>query len=174
MRIDPVGLGQTALCACKVAHTFWVEQRMGDAGSGQCFAQRLLITARRFQTHADRFADGSERLHQRFKPLQRTGHPPMAGRQVDIQEIRTADIGSPDPARENLILTGDQNIIDLAYSVRWNIKDPQQYLFQIADPENTIREVAESAMRAALTPPAIVKDPPATKSPFGSAIRAWT
>ena len=32
--------------------------------------------------------------------------------------------------------------------MRWNIKDPQRYLFQIAEPEQTIREVAESAMRA--------------------------
>ncbi len=67
---------------------------------------------------------------------------------VDVEEIRTIDIGSPDPTSENLILTGDQNIIDLAYSVRWNIRDPQLYLFQIRDPEQTIREVAESAMRA--------------------------
>jgi membrane protease subunit HflK len=67
---------------------------------------------------------------------------------VDVEEIRTIDIGSTDPNRENLILTGDQNIIDLAYSVRWNIRDPELYLFQIANPEDTIREVAESAMRA--------------------------
>ncbi len=67
---------------------------------------------------------------------------------IDVEEIRTIDIGSPDPAKENLILTGDQNIIDLAYSVRWNIRDPQLYLFQIRDPEATITEVAESAMRA--------------------------
>jgi membrane protease subunit HflK len=67
---------------------------------------------------------------------------------IDVEEIRTIDIGSPDPTSENLILTGDQNIIDLAYSVRWNIRDPQLYLFQIKDPEETIREVAESAMRA--------------------------
>jgi membrane protease subunit HflK len=67
---------------------------------------------------------------------------------VDVEEIRTIDIGSPDPTSENLILTGDQNIIDLAYSVRWNIRDPQLYLFQIRDPDQTIREVAESAMRA--------------------------
>ena len=66
---------------------------------------------------------------------------------LDIEEIRTVDIGSTDPSRENLILTGDQNIIDLAYSVRWNIKDPQLFLFMIEDPEGTIREVAESAMR---------------------------
>ena len=37
---------------------------------------------------------------------------------------------------------------NLAYSVRWNIKNPERYLFQIANPEQTIREVAESAMRA--------------------------
>ena len=67
---------------------------------------------------------------------------------VDVEEIRTIDIGSTDASSENLILTGDQNIIDLAYSVRWNISDPQLYLYQIASPEETIREVAESAMRA--------------------------
>ncbi len=67
---------------------------------------------------------------------------------VDVEEIRTIDIGAADSSSENLILTGDQNIIDLAYSVRWNISDPKLYLFQIADPEETIREVAESAMRA--------------------------
>ena len=69
---------------------------------------------------------------------------------VDVQEIRTVDIGSTDRAVENLILTGDQNIIDLAYSVRWNISDPELFLFQIRNPEETIREVAESAMRAAV------------------------
>jgi membrane protease subunit HflK len=67
---------------------------------------------------------------------------------VDIQEIRTVDVGSTDSSSENLILTGDQNIIDLAYSVRWNISDPERFLFQIKDPEDTIREVAETAMRA--------------------------
>ncbi len=67
---------------------------------------------------------------------------------VDVQEIRTIDIGSTDSSSENLILTGDQNVIDLAYSIRWTIGDPEQYLFQIANPEETIREVAESAMRA--------------------------
>ncbi len=46
------------------------------------------------------------------------------------------------------MLTGDQNIIDIAYSVRWNIRDPELYLFQLAQPDETIREVAESAMRA--------------------------
>jgi modulator of FtsH protease HflK len=69
---------------------------------------------------------------------------------IDVEEIRTIDIGSTDNEDKNLMLTKDQNIIDLAYSVRWNIRNPEQYAFQIADPDTTIREVAESAMRAAV------------------------
>ncbi len=66
---------------------------------------------------------------------------------VNVNEIRQIDVGAgqSDP---NLVLTGDQNIIDLAYSARWSISDPERYLFEIADPEKTIHEVAESAMRA--------------------------
>lgn len=68
---------------------------------------------------------------------------------IDVEEIRTIDIGSTGES-EKLMLTGDQNIIDLAYSVRWNIRNPELYLFQIASPDQTILEVAESAMRAVI------------------------
>ena len=69
---------------------------------------------------------------------------------VDVENIR--EIPIPENAgTENLILTGDQNVIDLAYSVRWNISDPRLFLFQLAEPEVTIREVAESAMRAVVS-----------------------
>lgn len=67
---------------------------------------------------------------------------------VDVEEIRTIDIGSASAQSENLVLTGDQNIIDLAYSVRWNIRNPDLYLFQLSDPDSSVREVAESAMRS--------------------------
>lgn len=67
---------------------------------------------------------------------------------VDVENIRNLELGSA--STETLMLTGDQNIIDLAYSVRWNIRDPELYLFQLAQPEETIREVAESAMRAVI------------------------
>ncbi|CAM8643022.1 MULTISPECIES: FtsH protease activity modulator HflK [Sphingobium] len=69
---------------------------------------------------------------------------------VDVEEIRTIDIGSASAESENLVLTGDQNIIDLAYSVRWNIRNPELYLFQLSDPDASVREVAESAMRSVL------------------------
>lgn len=68
---------------------------------------------------------------------------------VQVEEIRTIDI--PTGNNENLILTGDQNVVDLDFSVSWNIKNPQLFLFQIRDPEQTIREVAESAMRAVIS-----------------------
>ncbi|HXG81199.1 MAG TPA: FtsH protease activity modulator HflK [Sphingomicrobium sp.] len=64
---------------------------------------------------------------------------------VNVEEIRNEEIGSA--AEETLMLTGDQNLIDIAYQVRWNIRDPEQYLFELAEPDETIRQVAESAMR---------------------------
>jgi membrane protease subunit HflK len=67
---------------------------------------------------------------------------------IDVEEIR--DLTIPNGQAENLILTGDQNVVNLAYTVRWNIKNPERYLFQIANPDQTIQEVAESAMRAVL------------------------
>lgn len=67
---------------------------------------------------------------------------------VNIEDIRVKDIGSTSEESQNLMLTGDQNLVDLAYSVRWNIRDPQLYLFELANPDDTVGEVAESAMRA--------------------------
>lgn len=67
---------------------------------------------------------------------------------VDVQENRVEDF--PQATTENLMLTEDQNIIDLAYSVRWNIQNAEDYAFQLANPRDTVRAVAESAMRAAV------------------------
>ncbi|NIJ38990.1 membrane protease subunit HflK [Sphingopyxis panaciterrae] len=66
----------------------------------------------------------------------------------DVRAIRTMAVGSPNATDENFVLTRDQSIVDLAYEVRWSVRDPELFFFQLADPEGTIREVAESAMRA--------------------------
>jgi membrane protease subunit HflK len=68
---------------------------------------------------------------------------------IDVENIRSIDMGSD--AAEDLMLTGDQNLLNLAYSVRWNIRTPELYLFELAQPDDTIREVAESAMRAVVS-----------------------
>lgn len=48
---------------------------------------------------------------------------------------------------EALMLTGDENIIDVNFVVLWKIGDPRQYLFNVRDPEATVKAAAESVMR---------------------------
>jgi modulator of FtsH protease HflK len=67
-------------------------------------------------------------------------------KKINVEKVQTFDLGSSNA--DDLMLTGDQNLLDIAYSVRWNIRTPELYLFQLAQPDETIRQVAESAMRA--------------------------
>ena len=67
---------------------------------------------------------------------------------VDVKNNRTENF--PDGGGENLVLTADKNIVDLSYSVRWTISNPEDYLFQIENPQNTVRATAEAAMREAV------------------------
>lgn len=71
---------------------------------------------------------------------------------LDVDNIHVIDIdsGGEGDHGQNLMLTGDENIINLQYSVRWNIRDPELYLFELQDPDGTIREATESAMREAI------------------------
>src|SRR6185312_17420862 len=55
--------------------------------------------------------------------------------------------GIRDVPEESLMLTGDENIVDVDFVVYWRIKDAQKYLFNIQNADNTVKEVAESAMR---------------------------
>ncbi len=81
--------------------------------------------------------------------IQLTPPAPFARVQtVDVQRFRTENFPRGDGV--NLTLTGDQNIVDLTYSVRWNIGDPRDYVFQLAQPEETVRAASESAMRAVI------------------------
>jgi modulator of FtsH protease HflK len=52
-----------------------------------------------------------------------------------------------DIKEESAMLTGDENIVDINYSVFWVIGDASKYLFNIQDPIGTIKSVAETAMR---------------------------
>ncbi len=68
---------------------------------------------------------------------------------TDVTSIRRDTI--PEGEAEKLMLTGDQNLVDLSYLVRWNIKDLKLYTFQLAEPDDTVKEVAEAAMRASIS-----------------------
>jgi membrane protease subunit HflK len=81
--------------------------------------------------------------------IQLTPPAPIASvRKYDVSRVRTENFPRGDGV--NLTLTGDQNIVDLTYSVQWNIADPKDYAFQLARPEETVRAAAESAMRAVI------------------------
>ncbi|HUK08368.1 MAG TPA: FtsH protease activity modulator HflK [Stellaceae bacterium] len=48
---------------------------------------------------------------------------------------------------ESLMLTGDENIVDINFFVLWHIKEATDYLFNLSDPDGTVKSAAESAMR---------------------------
>jgi modulator of FtsH protease HflK len=58
--------------------------------------------------------------------------------------------GTRDPGNSGLMLSGDQNIVDVQFSVAYQVSDPRAYLFNVADPDDALRQVAESAMREAV------------------------
>jgi membrane protease subunit HflK len=69
---------------------------------------------------------------------------------VSVTNLNRLDIGgSPgaDVPEESLMLTGDENIIDLNFSVQWRVADAGKYLFRLSDPDAAVKMVAESAMR---------------------------
>ena len=74
--------------------------------------------------------------------------PVVTYEKVPVTQEQRIDIGTSTTGQEaGLMLTGDENIVDIDFQVVWNISDPQQYKFTLADPERTIRAVSESAMR---------------------------
>lgn len=68
---------------------------------------------------------------------------------LSVTRENTEDIGVGSGSRsdQGLMLTGDENIVDIDFQVVWNISDAQRYLFNLAEPRDTIRAVAESVMR---------------------------
>ncbi len=74
--------------------------------------------------------------------------PLITYEKVAVTSERNEDIGVSDRGSEaGLMLTGDENIVDIDFQVVWNINDPAMYLFNLRDPKATIRAVSESAMR---------------------------
>jgi membrane protease subunit HflK len=76
---------------------------------------------------------------------------------VDIENIRGMSIGfrasssgrqsSSSVGSESLMLTQDENIVDIKLAVQYKVKSASDFLFNVKDPETTLREVTESAIR---------------------------
>ncbi len=75
--------------------------------------------------------------------------PVITAEIVSVTGERTTDIGAVGAGAmgDGLMLTRDQNIVDIGFQVVWNVSDPANFLFNLADPDDTIRAVSESAMR---------------------------
>jgi membrane protease subunit HflK len=74
-------------------------------------------------------------------PHWRLPFPIQAVEIVDVEEIRSAKLVS------QLILTQDENIVDIDMAVQYNIKSAEDYLFNVRGPDRTLEEVVESALR---------------------------
>lgn len=68
---------------------------------------------------------------------------------VQVTGERQTDVGTGRGGLmdSGLMLTRDQNIVDIEFQIVWNVSDPADYLFNLADAAGTLRAVAESAMR---------------------------
>jgi membrane protease subunit HflK len=66
-----------------------------------------------------------------------------------VDDVRRGGSAVRDVPEESLMLTGDENIVDVDFSVLWRVKPTGvgEYLFNIQNPEGTVKAVAESAMR---------------------------
>ncbi len=65
----------------------------------------------------------------------------------DASDISTRPTSTRDGQNESLMLTSDQNIADVDFTVQWRISNAGEFLFNIRTPEETVKAAAESAMR---------------------------
>ena len=83
-------------------------------------------------------------------PIETVARPTVTRiNRIDIGMRDTGGSTAVNVAEEGLMLTGDENIVDISFTVRWRIKidAATEYLFNVEDPERTVKAIAESAMR---------------------------
>ncbi|NNE51982.1 MAG: FtsH protease activity modulator HflK [Sulfitobacter sp.] len=75
--------------------------------------------------------------------------PVVTAEVFDVTTNRTEEIGVGRGASDNdgLMLTTDENIVDIDFQVVWNIKNAKDFKFSLRDPDASVRAIAESAMR---------------------------
>jgi membrane protease subunit HflK len=82
-------------------------------------------------------------LHFHWWPIETVEKANTAEKLVSLGEVR----GS---ASSGLMLSGDQNIVDVKFSIAYQVSDPKAYLFNVSDPDEMVRQIGESAMREAV------------------------
>ncbi len=79
-------------------------------------------------------------------------YPIQSHELVNLSQVRTVEVGYRSNvrnkmAREALMLTDDENIIDIQFAVQYRLKDASQWVFNNRDQEETVKQVAETAIR---------------------------
>jgi membrane protease subunit HflK len=79
-------------------------------------------------------------------------YPVETVEEVNIEQVRTVEVGYKNNVKakvlaEALMLTDDENIIDLQFSIQYTLKDPEDYLFSNRHPDEAVKQVAETVMR---------------------------
>lgn len=67
--------------------------------------------------------------------------------EIGFRDVAGSSATRRDIADESLMITGDENIVDIDFVVFWRISDAGEYLFNLADPDETIKVAAEAVMR---------------------------
>ena len=150
----------------KVSNIFGGDNSGGQEGSGGLLVVGLLIAALVWlATGFYRITEGQEGVVLRFGAFQnislsglhwRFPTPIDSVEIVDMGKIRAVEIGYRENSRtgqtssvpfESLMLTADENIIDIKFAIQYQVKNSKDFLFNIRDPEGTLQQVAESAIR---------------------------
>jgi membrane protease subunit HflK len=79
-------------------------------------------------------------------------YPVQSHEIVNVSQVRTIEVGYRNNVkskvlREALMLTDDENIVDIQFAVQYTINDPEDYLFNVRRPDETVMQVAEAAFR---------------------------
>jgi modulator of FtsH protease HflK len=79
-------------------------------------------------------------------------YPFQAHTTLAVTQLRSVDVGRPEvvPAtglRDSSMLTQDENIVDIRFTVQYRLKDAKDFLFENRDPEQAVKQAAESAVR---------------------------
>ena len=80
-------------------------------------------------------------LHFHWWPIERVERASTTENQTRVGS------GGTTTREDGLMLSGDQNIVNMGFSILWRITDPRLYLFEVRDPDEMVRQAAESAMR---------------------------
>ena len=82
-------------------------------------------------------------LHFHWWPVETVEYANTAEKLIQVGEAR----GN---TSSGLMLSGDQNIVDVKFSIAYQVSNPEEYLFNVSDPDEMVRQIGESAMREAV------------------------